>query len=257
MTVQSLGQLVVSIDLELNDHASSVAHQRRLDTLAGALRQSLATHQIPATIAVSDPVHSAATELFAQSSLPHEIAILGEPSWVGRGAGRERFGRELQRRFQSARAAGLAATSLVLRQVELAENFDLLVKNGVTAIRSDRPVAPSPLPQPQWLRFGLWQVPTSTTLPANRSWWFASPARSACRQLRQAAASRTVFHLRVDGGQLAESDSPPLHDLERVLDQAARLRDAGQLVATTMQLLAEGLERPQDTAPLHSILRAA
>jgi hypothetical protein len=247
------GRLVISVDLELAAHAGSLEQQRKLELVTSHLTDLLTRQQMPATFAVADPRHSAASEAILASRVGHEVAILGDASWVGRGAGRERFARELERRIHSARSAGMQISSLLLRQVELAENFDLLVKHQITAIR---PGASRDADQPELLRFGMWQMPVHLRLP-RKAGWFASNVSVAKRGLASAVKNAGVFHLAIDAGQLAEGDTAKLSEVERILAQAAELRSSEQLEILSLQQLADRLDRPSDSAPLRSILRAA
>lgn len=255
MQGESRGQLVVSIDLELLTRAGSLKHERQLDLVTDRLLALLQQHRLTATIAVADPVHSAATDAILSSDPSHEIAVLGDASWVGRGAGRERFGRELDRRFHSARAAGLTVSSLLLRQVDLSENFDLLTKHTITSIRTIANGS-GVLHQPQRLRLGMWQMPVALTLPHKPN-WFRSTVAAAWKLLKRTVQAKEVLHLAIDAGQLAESDTPKWCEIERIFALIAQLRDAGRLEVTTLQALALSLTRPGDAPAMHSVQRAA
>lgn len=253
MAGETRGRLVLSIDLELVTRAGSLEYQRQLDAVASQLTEALAQHHLPATIAVADPLHSAATEQIAASPLGHEIAILGDASWVGRGAGRERFGRELDRRIHKARKAGLHVTSLALRNVDLTENYDLLTKHALTAIRLGHATAPAQAPL---LRFGMWQMPVSLALPHTPR-WFQSTVRLAKKTLRNAVQSGGIAHLAIDAGRLAEGEAVRLVEVLRVLALAGEWQQAGRLEVLTLQQLVSNLDRPEAAAPQRSILRAA
>jgi hypothetical protein len=255
MTEDGVGRLVISVDLELAAHAGSLEHQRKLELVTSHLADLLGRQQLPATFAVADPRHSAASEIILASRTRHEVAILGDASWVGRGAGRERFGRELERRIHSARTAGIQISSLALRDVELAENFDLLVKHQITAIRQNAGGGDSD-DQPQLLRFGMWQMPVNFRLPRQPG-WFRGNVSAGKRALAKAVNSGSAFLLAIDAGNLAEGDPARLAEVERLLHHAAELRQAQQLEVVSLQQLTSGLERPSAGAPLRSILRAA
>src|SRR3954463_15433317 len=108
-----VGHLLITVQL---DSAATGRQLERHQELAGVTRRliSLAdAERPPITWAVSDPAPSAATSLLLQSAVEHEMALLGNVSWVGATAGRTRFARELVRRIMQARAAGLDVTSLV------------------------------------------------------------------------------------------------------------------------------------------------
>src|ERR1044071_511305 len=108
-----VGHLLITIQL---DSAATGRQLERHQELAGVTRRliSLAdSERLPVTWAVSDPAHSAATSLILRSAVEHEMAILGDATWVGATAGRTRFARELVRRLAQARATGLEVTSFV------------------------------------------------------------------------------------------------------------------------------------------------
>lgn len=254
MTSASRGRVVFSIDLELFSRAGSLVHERQLDELTRQILDLFEAHELPATLAVADPVHSAATELISSSRIRHELAVLGDASWIGRGAGRVRFARELDRRFHSAVAAGLPVSSLVLRNVELAENLDLLATHPITAVRFGD--AARGWAQPSALRSGVWQMPVSVALPAARSWrWW--PSTAATNSLKQAAQAANVAHISLDAGRLAESEHGDLRAFERALQRAAHLRAEGRLHVLTMADLARELSPADGAARQRSILQAA
>lgn len=252
------GQLVVSLDLELELQRESLARQRALDTLTRQLVSLLDQHGLPATFAVADPALSAATETITASRGGHELAVLGDSTWAGPGAGRERFARELTRRFGAARAAGLNISTLALRHLEMAEHFDLLPKQAITVLRTD-PVSPrrAQCVPPQVIRFGVWQAAATLRLPQPRGWWFGSEAGPAFKLLKRAAQRGEIVHLLIDVAQLIERETPSLAMLERVLGAAARQRDQEQLEVLTLQNMASQLARPRDAGNQQSILRAA
>lgn len=251
------GQLVVSIDLELENLSHSLAKQKSLDALTSQLVAELGARQMPATFAVADPVLSAATDTITQSAGGHELAVLADATWAGPGAGRERFARELARRFDSARAAGLNVSTLALRHLEMEEHFDLLPKNAISAVRTDPVSRRGLLLPPQVLRFGVWQLTASLRLPQSARWWLGGSESAARGLLKQAVKQGHIVHLLIDAPQLLENEGASLRSLQRTLNLAAKLRDAGELEIATLQSVTANLSRPRHAAALRSILRAA
>src|SRR5262245_963733 len=84
-------RLILSIDLELDLAHHEPSEQRRLDEVRRRLVDFTQLHRLPATWAVADPTLSAATESVLAARAGHEIAVLGEPAWLGRGCGRLRL----------------------------------------------------------------------------------------------------------------------------------------------------------------------
>jgi len=261
--VLTSGILAISIDLDLDVQRRGGDQQRSLETIGRQLADLLDQYHLPATWAVADPAVSAATDRILATDPAHEIAILGDRTWVGPEADRPRFARELTRRATRGRTAGLAISTLLLRGTELDSHLDLAVKQGITAVaraetkpgtrwfaRTRPEIAP--------LRFGLWQLPTQLALPSERDWRFwRSPARQAKTELARAVTEREVFHLSISGLAAAEASRSTLRTLDRLLADAARAREAGLLVVETVAATARRLSGGRQANPARSILQPA
>ncbi len=186
------GLLAISIDIELDAQHSGTRDQLALDRVAGRLLEMLTRSGLPATWAVADPAESAATEKLTAAG-GHEIAVLGDAAWVGASAGRSRFGRELDRRLRHARSAGIAVSTLALRNVHLDAHLNLVVANGITAVRGPESAARGrhEFNQPQSLYAGLWLMWPSIVLPGEMRWWPGggrlAPRGADCAPRRAAA----------------------------------------------------------------------
>ncbi|HEX4143151.1 MAG TPA: hypothetical protein VHY91_06345 [Pirellulales bacterium] len=261
--VLTSGILAISIDLELDVQRRGSDHGRSLETVGRQLAELLAQYRLPATWAVADPAVSAATDRILATDPAHEIAILGDRTWVGPGADRPRFARELTRRATRGRTAGLAISTLLLRGTELDNHLDLAVKQGITAVAQTE-AAPGTKwfartrPEIAPLRFGLWQLPTQLALPCQRDWrvW-RSPARQARTELARVIAQHEVFHLSISGLAAAEASRSTLRSLDRLLLDVARGREAGQLVVETVAATARRLSGGRQSTPARSILQPA
>src|SRR5262245_1014253 len=134
MNVGELATVVLSIDVELDLDHQQVHFQRRLDEVRRQLVELTKATKVSATWAVADPLLSAATESILLAGCEHEVAVLGEQTWIGQGCGRGRLTRELARRFVAPRKLGIPVTTLVLRNVEKVIDLDLLNEHSVTAV---------------------------------------------------------------------------------------------------------------------------
>lgn len=255
------GTLTISIDLE--DDPSRLTHlsKRSLEAVTDRLLVLLAEHQMPATWAVSDPALSAARARIAAVRGGHELAILGDASWVGREAGRGRFARELARRTARAREAGVPINTLVLKSVLPIDHCDLAIKEGIIAARhlsAPHLARSAGRLQPRTLRFGLWGFPVSIVLPGESRWWpGGGGARAARFVIDEAADSRGLVQLAIDAPRLAARGPSAVRVLSRVLEHVERRRrhslvDVATLAATARKL---GAENRGD--PSRSILRPA
>jgi hypothetical protein len=253
------GVLVISVDLELPLGHCGVVEERLLDETTGKLLALCDKYRMSATWGVADPVHSAATDRVRAASVAHEIAVLGDATWVGSQAGRARFAGELSRRVLKARAAGLPISTLIPAEVVLDDHLDLVVKNGITAVRGvvDHGGRSRRTAQPHALHFGLWEFPGSLRLPGDSRWLYGGGRGIwARRGLRRAAKGRRVFHLVVDAPRLGSSGTTAVSTLERVLQYADRLRSAERLLVATLAEVSGRLSQTRHTRPSRSILRA-
>lgn len=254
------GRLVITVDLEPTDvvtHAGVVRGIHEVGERTMGLFEDL---RVPATWAVAEPANSTAAGYLTTAGNPHEIALLGEPNWVGQKAGRTPFARELVRRLAAASANGLHITSLVPRGVLVDDHLDLVINNGVTAVRgmvdsagiSRRPARPHPL------YYGLWEVPGSLRLPGMSALVpGGGRGRHARTMLAKAADRAELFHLVVDIPRIAERGRMAERTVARVIRFAARLRDEGKLQIGTLVEIAAILSDATKGAPQRSILRAA
>ncbi len=261
--VLTSGILAISVDLDLDVQRRGGDQQKSLETIGRQLADLLAQYRLPATWAVADPAVSAATDRILASNPAHEIAILGDRTWVGREADRPRFARELTRRATRGRTAGLTISTLLLRGTELDSHLDLAVKQGITAVARAEAISTA-----KWfgrvrseaapLRFGLWQLPTQLSLPCERDWriW-RSPARQAKAELALAVSDRQVFHLSISGLAAAAASRSTLRAVDRLLVDAVRWREQGLLVVDTLASTARRLAGGRQTTPSRSILQPA
>jgi hypothetical protein len=252
------GVLAISIDLELDTQRRGIDQQRALEDITGRLIQMLGKYNFPATWAVADPAVSAATERLMAAKV-HEIAILGDRSWVGREAGRSRFAREIARRVTRGRAAGMEISTLVVREADPAEHLDIVVKQGLNVVRTATHDARSRgVKQPQPLRFGLWEMPVSLQLPGASRWapgggslWIAK------RRIGQSAQAPAVFHLVVDSLAMAAKGSAAQGVLDKVLRHAAHFQSRNLLTVATLAATAAQLSGERRATSARSILRPA
>ena len=255
------GVLTLSIDLEVDAAHLGLAEQRSLEAVTSRLLELMGKYELPATWAVADPAVSAATERVVSLQAGHEIAISGDATWVGREAGRSRFGRELARRATHARASGLAISTLVLKTSELEDHSDLAIKQGITAVRhpnADHAAHDPRRFQPQTLRYGLWSFPVSLVLPHTSRWLPGGGGGRAARALiDQAICDRGLVQLAIDAPRLALRGYAAERVLQRVLQHAERRRRQGILDIMTLGNMAGKLSSQAQRQPSHSILRPA
>ncbi|MEX0678167.1 MAG: hypothetical protein WD063_13880 [Pirellulales bacterium] len=255
------GILTISVDLEIDVAHVGLAGGREIEELTARLLELFARYEMPATWAVADPAVSAAREPLAAARSGHELAILGDASWVGRAAGRGRFARELERRAARARAEGWPVDTLVLKTVLPIDHCDLAIKEGIIAARHLSAAHSDGSPrrlQPQSLRFGLWAFPVSITLPGTSRWLPGGGGSRAARfAIDEAISGKGLVHFVVDAPRLAARGRSGVRELVRVVEHAERRRRHGLLEVATLGATARKLARENHGRPSHSILRPA
>lgn len=238
------GLFALSVDVRDEQDGRTQSH-------ASQLLKSLHQHRIPATWALPAPGTSPIATQLVTDTLPHEVAILGDDTWVGQPVGRTTFARELAQRVKSANAAGLQVRTLAILDTELEENLDLLVKHRISLVRS----ASTSGFQAQSLRFGVWRVPVSFTLPSANRWTFGGQEWAIGRALTKASKAGDIVHLVVDLKRLANQSEAA--SVDRVLSVVRRRQSKGLVIPITLCQVAD-LLAPRRRMPVsRSVLRAA
>jgi len=245
---RAIVSLSIDVDGALPRHGETIARCAEL----------LHKHELPATWAMTEPFGSQAERL-ARESVGHEIAILGDGSWIGHAAGRGRFSQKLADRLERALATGIQVTSLVVVRGTVGDQAELAAKLGITAVRqalSDhKPGSGNPI---RGMLGGLWQFAPALTLPGASRWLLGGGGRGQARAaIDSAAAQRLGIHLAVDAGRLAERGSGALRLLDGVLRYISGRRSQGMLEAMTMRHAAVRLAGQYRAEPSRSILRSA
>jgi hypothetical protein len=246
--------LLITFVLEPHADEWNVGRHAGLADLTDNLVRLMAGYRMPATWAVGDPAYSAATSSILSSGVEHEMAVLGDRSWLGRTAGRPRFARELARRVHHARHLGIPISSLIPRGAKVDDHFDLLVKNGVTAIGGMSPDERRPM-SPRALRFGLWEWPRTSCLPMQSRWF--SGARTLARRIRKSVSAGDWFHLLVDLPAISQESATAERTVVRLLRRVAVLRDRGDISVVTLNQATAQLCKVPASTPQRSILRSA
>jgi hypothetical protein len=254
--------LTITVDAEMDTTRRGLDQQGQLEAVTANLLALLAEYRLPATWAVADPAISAATDRIIAEAGGHELAILGDRTWVGNAAGRNRFGNELQRRVTHGRAAGLDIGTLVLRDVQLDDHSDLVVKLELKSVVVpnvwNRRLRISPaIPLPEQIRFGLWELPVTIGLPGSNRWLPGGGGRlKALRMIDRANRQNLPVQILLNCLDLAVRPAS-FGVLESLLGKIARLHQSAKLQVVTQAVLAERLTGDRQMAPAHSILRPA
>jgi hypothetical protein len=253
----SVGTLLVTVELDPIADCHSIERHSGLANLTRQMIQLSDWLRLGMTWAVGDPAYSAATPLVLRSAVAHELAVLGDPNWLGPTAGRTRFARELARRVLHARAAGIDITTLVPRVADIERDVDLVVKQQIRAVAGAcAEAARGDLPGPQALHYGLWQIPVTCRLPLRRR-WFSGGDLSVLRGIQRAASAGATFHLVIDAPAVQWEGVRAQRTVEWLLSEAAQLRDRGLVRTETLGETAARLSEVPEALPQRPLLRRA
>lgn len=237
MSASNPAFLTLSIDLELEIGRATPGQLQWLGDLTPELVALLDAHGFAATWAVADPARSAATESILASIQPHEIAVLGDRSWLGWGAGGSRANRELTRRISGAAENQIAIRTLVLHNESSFANGLQLSELGIRTVRQPighevlRPVSLMGLAKGLLVAEQVQRL----ALPNWWSWWEGeSPLAARCRQ-RSLLPDRANCHLGIDAQQLCAAGPRGLHRLANALAELSELRSEHGLQVLTLR----------------------
>jgi hypothetical protein len=254
----SIGNLLVTVELDPVVNCRTIQQHFGLANLTRQLVELADSLRLGVTWAVGDPAYSAATSLVTRSDIAHELAVLGDPNWLGPTAGRTRFARELARRVSHARAAGIDVVTLVPRVADVQRDIDLVIKQRIRAVAGvgDAAAARVRLPGPRALHYGVWELPVTCRLPLRRG-WFSGSGRSVLRAIGRAARAGATFHLVIDAPAVEREGLHAENTVVRLLTHAAQLRDRGLMRCETLGAAAARLSDVPVASPQRSILRRA
>jgi hypothetical protein len=256
-----VGRFMLSVHLDPVADGHGFVHEKELARLTRHLIDLADAHSLPVTWAVSDPAYSAATPSIQRSAVNHELAILGDASWLGPMAGRTRFARELARRVSHARDAGIPVTTLVPRVASIERHIDLVVKQRIAAVSGyaqeyDWSSGRGSRRTPRALHYGVWELPVSGGFPTGKHWLFPS-GWLTWRQIRRAAIDAATYHLAIDAPSLLEEGERSLQTVAWLARRVAMLRTRGMLDVETLGEAAARLADVPTVSPQQSILRRA
>jgi hypothetical protein len=244
------GTVVLSIDVPAEDATGG----RVNDKLARKLFHMVDSRHLSASWVPQAPQQFSLREELAAPNTGHDLALVGDSSWIGKAAGRTRFARELAARVEAVRSTDINVVAIALRDAKLDENLDLLVKHRVGMIRGGRRGGEGL--QPQSVRFGVWYSPITVVLPQPNDWSWFGKGWSLRQSVRHVIRAAGVAHFVIDGARM-EGNTGALDALDLVLAHLQRQRDKKALAVTSMSGLTKTLIRKPTVKKATSILRAA
>lgn len=255
------GASVISIDISGQQFDSPGGAS--LASASEALAR-LNDRQIVATLALESAADPNSLEKLGGALAGHELAILAHSGWYSVANRRGQFAHEISRHVQQAHAVGYRPTTLALPAGHLPEHLDLLVKHGISAVRTKRTSnvrhgwswglgrsdTSAAATQPQSLRWGLWEFGGALSL-------VEQGLRRATRAISRAAAEGALVQVVVELAPLASQGAAGWKQFDRLLEHLAQLRRQQAIEHLSYGAVAASLARTRQTPAAHSILRPA
>ena len=260
--------LIISIDVELRRVAavasdqpariSLVEHRSRIESQRQLL-QLFQQARIPVTWGFSDPANSQFVPELIDESGMHEVALLGDASWISLETGRRGFCQHLVQRVADARRAGCELSTLAVYDGQLQEDYDLLAKHQISMVRQPRRKqrAAKDAPRHRTLRYGLWEAPRATCVSPSTTLWARRSSMVINRAIRRTIRHGGIGHIALDmtAGQYASAQG--LSFVSRVLETINKYQRDGQLEVCTLRELATRWRPCQQVVTARSLLRVA
>lgn len=242
--------LVLSVDWP----ATAKRHPHQQLFPADKLIRLLQRYQLSSTWSLHEPHASPVPDQLSQAGVPHEVALFTHGVWSDPVSERRVFGAELQRRLGAALDRGITIRTLAVAPGRVLPHLDLVHKSAISSVREeDRRPARENSGLPHTLRYGLWNVPASRTLPEPFSWVW-NPTGST-RRLVQSIANGQVGHVVIQGDQIADRKLVDFRALEQLLRNVAEVQQAGRLYVDTVSQFVARLNAPARATASCSILR--
>jgi hypothetical protein len=254
----------LSISVDLEPHAADKRPTpEALRQTVERLLELLALEGVAATWVTTEPQTSELIARVLEADGHHEAALLVPSAWMHSDNGRSRFAAEFVLQMKEAKASGISLSTLAIENDLPSEHLELLVRRGITAIRTDRP-APLRLVRRDGssgagaapIRYGLWQIPCEMRYCGGG--WLAQriAAQRIRRDIERLIAASAAGHLVIEAPALALRADAKMTGLKAILQHIRRDRPWDLRVGTICETVAR-LAAPRASRAAQSILRAA
>jgi hypothetical protein len=211
------------------------------------------SQHLPATWATGLK-HARLVSSFArESGVSHEVAVLGDATWLPGKNSRRTFYRALVERMRGFRDERAHVTTLALDKVDLFDHLDLLVKHRISMVRCDSTTGGPEIQcrKPRSLRFGVWQAPPARRLTgrSNIGWWTTMNIR---RLIHRCSRRGGIVHLLLQADELLNRGM-----LETILRCVANRHKNDSLGCLTLQQLSRQVQMQPPRITSQSLLNRA
>lgn len=253
------GHFQFCVDLGLPADQTALAQHREMSLLAEQLVGTFARHEIAATWATTQSVESPVVDAIRFADANHEIALLGDQSWLSESIRRDKIVSHFAENMKHAAEIGKPLTTLVLRDAAPESLYVVFKKRGINTLRPivKKGATRDSQRDPALKINGMWLAPATAVFPARGSLLGRFDIGFRGKQvLNRARLKKTSEQLTIVASEMMESPTAALRSLDRILSYASRFRDQQSVVIETLEK-ATLRWHPRRIAPQRSVLRPA
>lgn len=259
MSVPRPGNFQFCIDTGLPAHQTAIAQHREMNLLIEQLAGTFARHDVVATWAIAQSVNSPIADIIHAADERHELALLGDGSWLSESIRREEIVQHFAENMRHAADVGKPLRTLVLRAEASESLLPIFKKRGINTLRpmATTEFSRSPQREPALRNNDMWVSESTAVFPARGRLLGRMDIGFRGKQiLNRARHKKTTEQLNVVAANMLENPTAALRSLDRVLRFAAKFADHNALNLETLQ---EASTRwsPVRSVPQRSVLRPA
>ena len=258
MIEKSHGILVLSVEVQVGVNQTALGQHRRLNQVAKRLLSLLDKRALPATWAVPQPASSSVVEDVVGSRVAQEIAILGDPSWVGQDVDHNITDHELDARILCARERSLCVSSLVLSGADLPRRISPLRQKGITAVCGPMSHRRQRRHLPVSKCDGVFYQTPAASVPMQANWFsLRSDTRRSRQVIRRLIVQGGLAVVAIRANHLIDRHDGGAGVLASFFDECQQGVESAKLKVLTLAEASSRYALATDPEPMRSILRPA
>ncbi len=255
------GYFQFCVDLGLTADQTAISQHRELCEMTQQLLSLFDEHQIPVTWASPLSMVAHVVEMMQISKTPHELAILGDASWLEDGQRRAVVIESIEDFVELARQNHQVVNSIVLRDSRGTMHHEIFAKHGLSIVRTpvEDGVATHASRDPVTSRNGCWNVAANAVFPSAGALLGRFDIGFRAKQiLRRSLKRKAAEHLSISAAAMV-AQPKSVQALTRIVQHVVRLSNAKSIQCETLRQAVVRWQPAQavNSKSQHSVLRPA
>lgn len=259
MNSSRAGYFQFCVDLGLPANQTALAQHREMNLLVEQIAGTFARHNVTATWATTQSVNSPAANIIQAADDRHEIALLGDNSWLSSSIRREEIINHFTENMRHAAEVGKPLKTLVLRDPAPESLYVIFKKRGIDNLRtvSTQGFSRHSQRDPGLRINGMWVTEATGVFPAcGRVLGRFDIGYRGKQILNRSRSKGATEHLSIVAAEMMANPTASLRALDRILNYAAKFAAQGSVCLETMDQTTNRWE-PRNAKPQRSVLRPA